>query len=202
MTTTRENRTRGYDTPVVLVVEDEPAVARMYRRILEERYTVHVAHDGPSALDLLRHGVDVVLLDRMMPGMSGDEVLASIRECGFDCRVAMVTAVEPDLDIVAMGFDAYVRKPPTRERLFATVEDLLRRNRYTDGLQEYWAALAKRAALESTDDGVRRAPEYVALEADIEAMGRRLREESSALMDDMAFLSTIRRIDEHTERAA
>jgi len=57
--------------------------------------------------------VDVVLLDRMMPGMSGQEVLAAIRERGLDCRVAMVTAVDADFDVIEMGFDEYLGKPRT-----------------------------------------------------------------------------------------
>lgn len=191
-----------YDThadrrPVVLVVEDEQVVARMYCRILEERYTVLVANDGPAALDLVDDRVDVVLLDRMMPGMSGDEVLEAIRERDVDCRVAMVTAVEPDLDIVAMGFDAYVSKPPTRVQLFETVESLLRRGQYSTDLRQYCSAVSKRAALRATDDAeLTTHPEFASLEAEVEAMRARLTAAEGDLDDDMAFLSAIRRIDE------
>ena len=189
-----EYDTHADERPVVLVVEDEQVVARMYCRILEERYTVLVANDGPTALDLVDDRVDVVLLDRMMPGMSGDEVLEAIRERDVDCRVAMVTAVEPDLDIVAMGFDAYVQKPPTRARLFETVESLLRRGQYSTDLRAYWAVLSKRAALAGTDEVA--TAEVEALDVEIAAMAARLQGSADDLDDDMAFLSAIRHIDE------
>jgi len=58
------------DRPVVLIVEDEPYVAETYRLWLREDYEVEMAHDGDEGLSKLDADVDVVLLDRMMPGLS------------------------------------------------------------------------------------------------------------------------------------
>lgn len=184
---------------VVLVVDDDQAVAEMYRRILKAQYTVLVANDGSSALDKLTDDVDVILLDRMMPGMSGDEVFAHVRERGYDCGVAMVTAAEPDIDIVTMGFDAYVQKPTSRTQLLDTVESLLRRRQYTADLREYCAALSKRAALQSSGQSAATDGELAELNTTIESMAASLDEETTDLEDDMAFLSAIRRIDEQPE---
>ncbi|SDM95774.1 HalX domain-containing protein [Halogranum gelatinilyticum] len=184
------------DRPVVLVVEDQPAVAETYRQMLADRYTVRVATDGGAALAALSTGVDVVLLDRTMPGISGEEILAEIRDRGSECRMAMVTAVEPDVDIVEMGFDAYVQKPPTRAELVATVEDLLRRSRYAADLRNYCTALSKQATLAAAEKPMAAHPEYATLVADIEATGERLQAAAVDLTDDMAFLSVIRHIDE------
>ncbi len=85
------------DLPLVLVVEDEPDLADLYATWLRGEYRVRVAYGGREALEKLDDEVEVVLLDRRMPDLSGDEALKEIRERGFDCRVAMVTAVEPDL---------------------------------------------------------------------------------------------------------
>ena len=137
------------DTPVVLVVEDEPDLADLYAAWLGDEYTVRTAYGGHEALDQLDEDVDIVLLDRRMPGLSGDEVLVTVRERGIECRVAMVTAVEPDFDIVAMGFDDYLVKPVTREALTDTVDSLLRRSEYDAGVQEYFALASKKAVLES-----------------------------------------------------
>ena len=93
--------------PTVLVVEDEPDIAALYSGFLEERYDVTVAETATEAVDRVDAAVDVVLLDRRLPDGSGDDVLEHIRESGYDCRVAMVTAVEPDFDIIDMGFDLY-----------------------------------------------------------------------------------------------
>jgi len=104
--------------PLVLVVEDEPDLADLYAAWLGDEYRVRTAYGGQEALDELDEAddeVDAILLDRRMPGLSGDEVLAAVRERGIDCRVAMVTAVEPDFDILKMGFDDYLVKPVTSD---------------------------------------------------------------------------------------
>jgi len=137
---------------MVLVVEDEPDLADLYATWLRDEYRVRVAYGGREALEELDDEVDVVLLDRRMPDLSGDEALTAIRERDVGCRVAMVTAVEPDFDIVAMGFDDYLVKPVSRDSLKETVENLLRRNEYDDGIQELFALASKKALLESEKD--------------------------------------------------
>jgi DNA-binding response OmpR family regulator len=137
------------DRPVVLIVEDEPDVAETYRLWLDADYVVRMAHSGDEGLDELDESVDVVLLDRMMPGLSGDEVLERIRDRELDCRVAMVTAVEPDFDILEMGFDAYLCKPIKSDQLHETVENLIGRSEYDDLLQEYYSLVEKQATLEA-----------------------------------------------------
>ncbi|WP_058364964.1 HalX domain-containing protein [Haloparvum sedimenti] len=137
------------EPPLVLVVEDEPDLADLYAAWLGSDYRVRTAYGGREALDQLDDEVDVVLLDRRMPGLSGDEVLVTVRDRDIDCRVAMVTAVEPDFDIVAMGFDDYLVKPVTKETLRETVDDLLERSQYDAGVQELFALSSKKALLET-----------------------------------------------------
>lgn len=137
------------DRSTVLVVEDEPDLADLYAEWLKAEYDVRTANGGEEALEILDDSIEVVLLDRRMPDLSGDEVLDAIRERGADCRVAMVTAVEPDFDIVAMGFDDYLVKPVSRDALKATVSNLLLRNEYDGGIQELFALASKKALLES-----------------------------------------------------
>ena len=138
--------------PLVLVVEDEPDLADLYAAWLGSDYRVRTAYGGQEALDVLDEldeTVDAILLDRRMPGLSGDEVLAAVRERGIDCRVGMVTAVEPDFDILEMGFDDYLVKPVTSDTLGETVEGLLRRSEYDDGMQDLFSLTSKKAMLES-----------------------------------------------------
>jgi two-component system response regulator AdeR len=135
--------------PTVLVVDDEVGITDLYAEWLSEDYEVRTAYNGQEALDQLGDGIGVVLLDRRMPDMSGDEVLAEIRDQGIDARVAMVTAVDPDFDILDMGFDTYVVKPTTEEELRETVETLLERAEYDERLQEYFSLSARRAALDA-----------------------------------------------------
>jgi len=133
----------------VLVVDDEPDVADAYAAQLKERYIVSTAYSGQEALEKLDDSVDVVLLDRRMPGISGDEVLEKLRERGLQLRVAMVTAVDPDFDIIEMPFDDYVIKPVSRDDLFDTIERLLTCSEYEEGLRRYYALTAKHATLVS-----------------------------------------------------
>lgn len=137
------------DPPVVLIVEDEPDLADLYAAWLSGDYDVRTAYGGREALDELEDELDVVLLDRRMPGLSGDEVLVALRDRGINCKVAMVTAVEPDFDIIAMGFDDYLVKPVTREGLKETVSELLTRNTYDKGVQKLFSLSSKKALLES-----------------------------------------------------
>jgi len=140
------------DTPVVLIVDDEPDVAEAYAAHASDRYEVRTAYSGEGALDALDDDVDVVLLDRRMPDLVGDEVLAEIRERGLDCRVAMVTAVDADFDIIDMEFDDYVVKPVSREELLDTIDRLLRCASYERKLREFYRVTRTLATLRSTKD--------------------------------------------------
>jgi DNA-binding response OmpR family regulator len=139
-------------TATVVVVDDEEDLADLYATWLSTDHDVRTTYSGEQALSAVDESVDVVLLDRQMPGTTGDQVLEQIAERGIDCRVLMVTAVDPDFDIVEMPFDDYLTKPVTRDDLVAAVEEMLRRERYDEQLQEYFAAASKKATLESRKD--------------------------------------------------
>lgn len=134
---------------MVLVVDDEPDVADVHARQLRPRHDVRLAHSGEAALDSIDGEIDVVLLDRRLGDYSGDEVLETIREREYDCRVVMVTAVTPDVDIVEMPFDDYVVKPVTGDDLHDVVDRMLTRAAYHDHAREYFQLVAKRAALKA-----------------------------------------------------
>ncbi len=112
------------DTPRVVFVDDEPEAADMYAAQVADAYDVEIAYDGDEALEVVDDDVDVVFLDRHMPGRSGDEVLEEIRDRELGCRVVMLTAIEPDVDIVDMGYDEYVVKPVVKEELLDAVDRL------------------------------------------------------------------------------
>ena len=135
--------------PLVLVVEDEPDLADLYATWLSVEYEVRTAYGGREAIELLDDVVDVILLDRRMPDLPGDEVLQVVRDRDLECRVAMVTAVEPDFDIIAMGFDDYLVKPVSKDDLRDTVDSLLLRDEYDEGIGELFSLASKKALLES-----------------------------------------------------
>ncbi len=196
-----ESRMTGSETPVVLIVEDEPDVAETYNLWLADDYDVRMAGSGDEGLAELDDEVDVVLLDRMMPGLSGDEVLERIRERGLDCRVAMVTAVEPDFDILEMGFDAYLCKPIRSQQLHETVENLLERSTYDDLLQEYYSLVEKQATLEATKSSAELADneEYLELRERVDELEADLSDTLGGIDDDEDFIATLRGLSDVEE---
>lgn len=117
----------------LLLVEDEPKVARFIERgMREEHYAVDVAPDGEAGLALaLLHDYDVVILDVMLPRRNGFEVLAALRAARRPCRVLMLTArdsVEDRVRGLDGGADDYLVKPFAFAELLARVRALLRRS--------------------------------------------------------------------------
>ncbi|MBP1921913.1 DNA-binding response OmpR family regulator [Halorubrum alkaliphilum] len=179
--------------PTVLAVDDEPDLAELYEVYLEDSYRVRVATDGEEALSMMDDAVDVVLLDRRMPEMSGHEVLRAIREDGYDARVAMLTAVEPDVDIVNMPFDDYKTKPVSREDLVALVEVLLYRAAFDERSQRFFALASKKAALEAS--GATDNEEYAELVDRLRAVRAEVDETLDVLSAEDAFAEIAARSD-------
>jgi len=116
----------------LLVVEDEARVADFIQRGLKaEGWTVTVAPDGETALNLLKHDdFDVILLDLMLPGISGQDVCRRLRAGRNLTPVLMLTALEAVDNRVAglrLGADDYLPKPFDFDELVARVEALARR---------------------------------------------------------------------------
>ena len=115
----------------VLLVEDEPDLAEPLAYLLRrEAYDVEIAEDGPDALAAFReNGADIILLDLMLPGMSGTEVCRQIRTTS-SVPIIMLTAKDSEVDIVVgleLGADDYVTKPYSSRELLARMKSVLRR---------------------------------------------------------------------------
>ena len=115
----------------ILVVDDEPHLVKLVRSNLEaQHFKVVAAMDGVSALAMVeKEGPDLVILDIMLPGMDGFDVLQKIREFS-SVPVIMLTAKDQDVDVVkglTLGADDYVKKPFSVHELLARVEAVLRR---------------------------------------------------------------------------
>ena len=128
----------------VLVVEDEQSLREPLVYLLEkEGYEVLDAADGNTAIELFKmNNPDIVLLDLMMPGMSGNEVCRVIRQTS-NVPVIMLTAKDSEIDKVVgleIGADDYVTKPYSTRELLARMKAVLRRNSeptpVADGLLE------------------------------------------------------------------
>src|ERR1700749_3898357 len=129
----------------VLIVEDEESLADPLAFLLrKEGFEATVVTDGPSALaEFDRAGADIVLLDLMLPGMSGTDVCKQLRTRS-SVPVIMVTARDSEIDKVVgleLGADDYVTKPYSARELIARIRAVLRRggdddSEVTDGVLE------------------------------------------------------------------
>jgi two-component system copper resistance phosphate regulon response regulator CusR len=116
----------------ILVVEDDRTVGQFVQRGLEEqRIQVDLVTDGAAALERASQGpYDVVVLDLRLPGLSGVEVLRTLRDRGVATPVLVLTAqdaLESKVQALRIGADDYVTKPFAFEELLARVEALGRR---------------------------------------------------------------------------
>lgn len=114
----------------ILIVDDDVKLADMIREFLElENFAVETVHDGPACLRSNLQNIDLVVLDVMLPGLSGFEVLRSLRQ-NSNVPVIMLTARGEDVDRIIgleIGADDYVSKPVNPRELVARIRAVLRR---------------------------------------------------------------------------
>ena len=118
----------------ILVVDDDKNAQILMREILEsENYTVSVADNGESAMEVLdREYIDLVILDIMMPKMDGYEFTEQLREVNNDLPILMISAKQLSSDRkkgYRLGIDDYMTKPVDEEEMLLRVKNLLRRAR-------------------------------------------------------------------------
>jgi DNA-binding response OmpR family regulator len=138
------NRVRGDDAMKILVVEDEQKVARAIKNGLEaEHYEVTLALSGEEGFFLLQaQQFDLVVLDLMLPGRDGIEILTTMRKSGVQTPILILTArdtVEDRVQGLDCGADDYLVKPFAFPELLARIRALLRRGRID---QVLWLKLA------------------------------------------------------------
>lgn len=158
--------------PTVLVADNDRRLADMHAEWLTREYDTRVAYDGDEAVRALDDEVDLVVLDRRMPGLSGDELVDWIRNSRLDCRIVVLTSRDPDTDVVDLGFDEYLRKPTERSEVLDVVETVLDRREHDALVREYLALRSKQAILRAELPSERRAEsaEYEQLLARIEEL--------------------------------
>lgn len=124
----------------ILIVDDDPDIRKVLRLLLSENYIVAEAGDGPAAIDYIRQNpdTDLIVLDVMMPGMSGIEACGEIRKLS-NAPVLFLTAKSAEQDRVSAyqsGGDDFLSKPFSQAELLAKIGSLLRRFHEYRGKQE------------------------------------------------------------------
>ena len=120
----------------ILIVEDEPAMQLGLKDNLElEAYTVTIASDGVEGLSNIKsHSFDLILLDVMLPKLSGFDVCKAVRAAGIFTPIILLTARAEELDKILgleFGADDYITKPFSVRELLARVKAILRRSQAT-----------------------------------------------------------------------
>jgi len=113
----------------VLIVEDDPALAALLAEVLgEDGYDVRIASDGARALEIVAvQPPAVILLDLMLPGMSGPELYAELRSRGVSAPVLVISASRNGAATArGMGADSFIAKPFDIDEVLTRVEELLR----------------------------------------------------------------------------
>ncbi len=180
--------------PRALVVDDEKEVADAYALRLRGLCDIETVYDGHTALERVTdREFDVVLLDRHMPGLSGDAVLTRLTERDFAGRVIMVTAIDPGFDVIDMPFDDYLCKPLEREDVRAAVEHQCTILGY-ETLGEYFSVESKRRVLEAelSEETLATHTGYQELEERATHLGRRV---NRLLEEPRSVLETFASID-------
>ena len=122
-------------TETVLLVEDQPAVAATAQEMLEALgYRVHVAESGREALDLFekhKQSVDLIILDMIMPGLSGSETYDSVKKIDPNVKVILSSGYSIEgqaAEILEKGCNAFIQKPFTINELSAKIQEVLGRD--------------------------------------------------------------------------
>jgi len=110
MAARRDNEEGDLFTPTVLIIDDEPEIREIYALHLSQDFAVQTASDGDVSLAKIRDEIDIVFLDRHMPGIGGDEFLHKMRANGLETPVVFISAVEPQ-EAPALSYQAYLTKP-------------------------------------------------------------------------------------------
>ncbi|WP_135304085.1 response regulator transcription factor [Haloarcula amylovorans] len=175
--------------PTVLVVDDEQPLADAYERWICDTCSTRVAYDGKEAIQLLDESVDLALLDRQMPGCSGEKVAKTIRERDINCRIAILSALEPDEAMLDVRYDTYRMKPLTSpEELHDLFESLQRRATYEPEERRLLAIVTRKRDVEQHVDQetLQQSAAYSDLTDELDA----LREEvprADEILDDEGF---------------
>lgn len=116
----------------ILVVEDDKLISQSIKNSLEDYYSIDTALDGEEGFYMAEQNIyDLIVLDIMLPGLNGDEILKSLRKKGISMPILLLTAkdsLEDKINGFKIGADDYISKPFHIEELKVRVEALLRRS--------------------------------------------------------------------------
>lgn len=172
--------------PDILVVDDSEGYRELYSLWLAPDYAVRTAADGPAALEELDEAVDIVLLDRELPGPNGLEVAQSVAASDHDPFVVMVSSLRPDFELLEQPVDEYVQKPVEEADIRGVVETYRAQQAYLRAVDDLFGLTARKAAIEAhkSEADLADSEAYASLEERVEAKRREVHEAMVAAQSD------------------
>ncbi|OUJ18576.1 Rec domain [Methanonatronarchaeum thermophilum] len=175
----------------VLIIEDNPDELELFEEILKDQYQVTTAGDGEEGLQKISPETDLVLLDRMMPGIDGGEVLKKIRKNKnpeiSQTPVILLTALDPDLDIIEMEFNDYINKPISPKNLRKKIKETISISEYDTQIDQYYSTINKIEKLRENldEDILRKNKEYQELKRKKQKQQKKVDKSLQKLMKDL-----------------
>lgn len=108
----------------VLIVDDNDDIRNLYAIWLTHDFDVRTAPNGEAVLSSLETPMDLVVLDRNMPGRSGLEVATELREGGLADSILMVSSARREFELSSSPVNGYIQKPASREDVLSAVRSL------------------------------------------------------------------------------
>lgn len=133
----------------ILIVDDSDGCRDLYSDWLADDHEIETAANGTIALDMIGTHIDLVLMDRSMPGPNGLEVAAEMRDDGYENTIIIVSSQERDFTITFSPVDGYHRKPVDQWKMQETAARVSTQQAYETALEEYFTASAALAAVET-----------------------------------------------------
>lgn len=131
----------------ILVIEDEASLAQLYSHHLGEKHDVEVETTGKQGIASVTPDTDLIFLDRKLGDITGDEVIEEVRRSETDCQIIMVTAVDPEFDIIEMDIEGYINKPVDKQDLLDAAKQAFLLEEYEELVEEFYKLRQKRATL-------------------------------------------------------
>ena len=145
------------DPERILVVDDEPNMAWLFRQAFAGDYEIVAASSGEQALELLRClDIDLIMLDLRLPGADGIDTLRAARKHGFSGPVIVMTAfgeIKTAVAAMKLGAHDYITKPFDMDELRLTIESSLRLSRETNRVRHFASSPRRRHPPSRHDHG-------------------------------------------------
>lgn len=135
------------DRTKVAVIDDDSDYRQLYKLWLPAEYDVVEAADGREGLQRIDDSVDAVLLDRQMPVLGGETVASKLQDRSVDPAVVMISGVKPDVDILDIPVDAYLRKPADQNTLLSVLSTVRARREYETERRELLGLADRKATV-------------------------------------------------------